>query len=168
MNSRTHVSFHVADLERSIAFYEALFGVPATKRRADYANFRLETPALHLSLIPGEPAVAGMGREASHFGVELFDLETLGAWRQRVERAGMQTEIEDDVVCCYARADKVWVSDPDGRPWELWVRSAEADAMSEAPKEAACCAPSAERAAEPSCCAPQGEAAPVPEPSCCG
>jgi hypothetical protein len=31
--------------------------------------------------------------------------------------------------CCYARQDKIWVHDPDGHPWEVYVllHDAEAD-----------------------------------------
>jgi hypothetical protein len=26
-----------------------------------------------------------------------------------------------DTTCCYARQDKIWVHDPDGTPWEVFV-----------------------------------------------
>ena len=26
-----------------------------------------------------------------------------------------------DTTCCYARQDKIWVRDPDGTPWEVFV-----------------------------------------------
>jgi hypothetical protein len=32
---------------------------------------------------------------------------------------GLLTAIEDDVSCCHARQDKVWVDGPSGEPWEI-------------------------------------------------
>ena len=50
---------------------------------------------------------------------------------------------ESDAQCCYARAEKVWLTDPDGHKWELWHRTGEFDAMGEtrpdAEKEGRCC-----------------------------
>ncbi len=34
---------------------------------------------------------------------------------------GLSSRDEDDVVCCHARQDKVWVDDPDGRSWEYYT-----------------------------------------------
>ena len=67
----------------------------------------------------------------------------------------MATAVEDQVACCYAVQDKVWVDAPDGEPWEIYtvlgdvehpareLRSAEpgADAMccSSAPESQARC-----------------------------
>ncbi|MEI6431602.1 MAG: VOC family protein, partial [bacterium] len=48
--AKTHISLNVRDVEKSVAFYEAFFGQPAHKRRPDYANFDLDTPALKLAL----------------------------------------------------------------------------------------------------------------------
>ena len=33
----------------------------------------------------------------------------------------------EDVTCCYARQDKVWVDDPDGAPWEIYTVLADSD-----------------------------------------
>ena len=139
MQTRVHIHIHVRDLGRSTAFYETLFGQPASKRRPDYANFRLDEPALHLALAhePGHESVS----TEQHFGVELFDDQVLADWRGRV--AALAPRIEQQVTCCYAVADKFWVRDPDGNEWEFWVRHEEAEAM-HAPSDPAsegCCAP---------------------------
>ena len=34
--------------------------------------------------------------------------------------------VEGDVVCCYARQDKHWVTGPDGQEWENYVVLADA------------------------------------------
>ena len=43
-----------------------------------------------------------------------------------------------DTTCCYARQDKVWVSDPAGHRWEVYTVLEDV----EAPPAEACCAPS--------------------------
>ena len=68
-------------------------------------------------------------REVSHFGIELPTRDDLQAWQQRLERLGVKFAIEDEANCCYALADKLWVTDPDGYRWELWLRTGEFDGM---------------------------------------
>ena len=131
MRTRIHINLGVHDLDRSIAFYTRLFGVGPSKVRADYANWRLDEPALHLALV-SEP---GMEKPPTgeHFGVELFEEDALDGWRARASAAGVAVRIEEQVTCCYAVANKWWAADPDGNEWEFWVRSAEAESMHDAP-----------------------------------
>jgi hypothetical protein len=42
------------------------------------------------------------------------------------------TTVEDEVSCCYAVQDKVWVDSPDGSPWEIYTVLADSDADSDA------------------------------------
>ena len=90
MKTRVHVSLNVSDLDQSVAFYGTLFGTEPSKTRDDYANFRLETPALHLALVhkPNHPR----GQTDQHFGVELFEDSILDDWRERVEAASAVLE----------------------------------------------------------------------------
>ena len=48
-----------------------------------------------------------------------------------------------DTTCCYARQDKIWVRDPDGTPWEVFVTHEDveehADTSCECAEETACC-----------------------------
>jgi hypothetical protein len=37
--------------------------------------------------------------------------------------------VENEARCCYAKADKLWLTDPDGYRWELWTRTGEYDAI---------------------------------------
>lgn len=132
--SRVHVSLQVADLDASIRFYQTVFGRGPDKRRPDYANFRLDEPALMLALVAG----AGGSDAKRHYGVELTSASVLEGWQQRLRDAGMTPRPERDVTCCYAVADKFWVSDPDGNDWEFWVFKSDADSMYE-PVRTACC-----------------------------
>jgi catechol 2,3-dioxygenase-like lactoylglutathione lyase family enzyme len=133
---RVHISLPVSDLAASIDFYRRLFGTAPSKERSDYANFRLDSPAIHLSLCPSASAAASSAHQ--HFGVELPDAASLAAWTDRLEASGLAVREEKGETCCYAVADKTWATDPDGHPWELWVRTADADQRSGS--SPACCA----------------------------
>ena len=156
MKFRPHISLDVADLDASIRFYSAVFGTEPTKRRSDYANFRLEEPSLHLALV-SQPGHQLSPDSNQHFGIELFEDSQLHVWREQVVSAGLVPRIEESITCCYAVADKFWLKDPDGNEWEFWVRKDEADSMHE--KEAVCCAPE--------CCAPEPQVQVPVKTACC-
>ena len=61
MKTRVHISLEVADLKKSVDFYSQLFLNPPSKLRNHYANFRLETPTMHLALVhkPGRKKEPG-------------------------------------------------------------------------------------------------------------
>ena len=124
---RVHISLPASDLARSRAFYTTLFDQPPSKEKPDYINFRLDQPAIHLSLIQSD-ATRKPGCE--HYGIELPDDETFRAWESRLTQAvpGL-AEPEPGAQCCYARADKVWLSDPDGNRWEIWHRTGDHSAL---------------------------------------
>ncbi|HET6384175.1 MAG TPA: ArsI/CadI family heavy metal resistance metalloenzyme [Armatimonadota bacterium] len=115
---KTHISLNVADIPRSVAFYEAFFGVPAHKRRAGYANFDLADPALKLAL-QENPPTNGTG-SLNHLGIQVAAPEQVDAARKRLVDAGLATFDEGDTLCCYARRDKIWAHDPDGNGWEVY------------------------------------------------
>lgn len=142
MKTRVHINLAVSDLGRAVEFYGKLLGVAPTKKLSDYANWRLDNPALHLALVH-VPDTNVADKHSRHFGIELFDDRELAGWKQRVENAGLPVRTEQEVTCCYAVADKFWVADPDGNEWEFWVRHSEADAMHGAEnspaQDGACC-----------------------------
>ncbi len=123
---RIHVSLDVTSLAASQAFYAALFGEPASKLRQGYANFRLDEPPIHLALAEQGSALPG---GVSHLGIELPDSAALARWHERLSASGVNFEVEDEAQCCFAQADKLWLSDPDGYRWEIWVRTGDHDAM---------------------------------------
>jgi catechol 2,3-dioxygenase-like lactoylglutathione lyase family enzyme len=154
--AKTHVSLNVSDVTRSVAFYEAFFGVKAHKLRPGYANFDLETPALKLAL---NQSVSGTGGPLNHLGVVVDSTEAVDAARQRLGAAGLIALDEGDTVCCHARQDKVWARDPDGNAWEVYVILDERlDGAFEAPpSDGECCTKT-----EATCC---GIALPMAHPS---
>ena len=115
---RFHLSLNVADLARSAAFYKILFNREPAKRRDDYAKFELEDPPVVLSL---EPNRRGSGGVLNHLGLRLPDAPTLVEMQRRLELAGVRSQREEGVECCYARQTKFWVTDPDGNRWEVYA-----------------------------------------------
>src|SRR5690349_7981999 len=116
---RVHLSLNVSDLDRSVAFYEAFFGVPAHKRRPGYANFDLAEPPLKLALNQAE-VTARVG-PLNHLGLQVATKAQVDAARDRLIASGLATFDEGDTTCCYARQDKIWAHDPDGNGWEVYV-----------------------------------------------
>ena len=115
---RFHFSLNVSDLPRSTAFMERVLGVAPAKCRPDYAKFELENPPLVLSLEPHAPD----GRGAlNHVGFRFPDSAALVEVQRRLELAGISTQREEGVECCYAKQTKFWVHDPDGGLWEFYV-----------------------------------------------
>lgn len=151
---KPHVSLNVTSIDASVLFYEKAFGVPATKRRPGYAKFDLQSPALNLTM----QEAPRTGVNASHFGVQVASTEDVIEARQRFEAAGLSTFTEENTACCYAVQDKVWIEDPDGNSWEVFVVKGDAPVMKADSSQ--CCAPvaaapsPAPRAAP--CCSPGG------------
>lgn len=137
MKSRVHISLNVSKLEDSIHFYGKLFGEKASKVKPDYANFRLDYPAIHLALVQAESVVQGEKQSPTHFGIELETLDELALWERRAEKESLAILEDKDATCCYAKADKFWISDPDSNRWEVWVNKGEADQL--APQKRSCC-----------------------------
>lgn len=125
--SRMQLALRVCDLESSVAFYSALFGVEPAKRRAGYANFAITEPPLKLVLLEGE---ADQPTVMDHLGVEVESTEQVTAATERFTDAGLATFEENDTSCCYALQDKVWVHGPGQEPWEVYVVKADADTLS--------------------------------------
>src|SRR5690625_4467383 len=107
--SRVQLALNVADLDGSIAFYSALFGVEPTKRRPGYANFAIAEPPLKLVLLEGEP---GQTTRLDHLGVEVDSADEVASATTRFTEADLATFEENDTSCCYAVQDKVWVHGP--------------------------------------------------------
>ena len=115
--SRVQLALNVADLDQAVAFYTKLFGVEPAKLRPGYANFAVAEPPLKLVLIEG----AGVPGTLNHLGVEVETTDQVADAQRRLAAEGLATAVEDEVSCCYAVQDKVWVDDPSGAPWEIYT-----------------------------------------------
>jgi catechol 2,3-dioxygenase-like lactoylglutathione lyase family enzyme len=137
---KPHISLNVSNVDASVAFYEKAFGVKAFKRRPGYAKFDLSAPLLNLSMVEAPRT----GVNASHFGIQVASPDDVNEAKTRFENASLKTVTEENTACCYAVQDKVWIEDPDGNSWEVFVVKADSDVMESKPepaRAAACCAP---------------------------
>jgi catechol 2,3-dioxygenase-like lactoylglutathione lyase family enzyme len=135
--SRIHMGLAVKNLEKSIDFYTTLLGQPPTKTRPRYAKFEVAEPPLNLSLneVGGR---TGPTNPVTHFGIQVKSSDAVKRIADRLQQAELQTRIEENVTCCYAVQDKVWVSDPDGNNWEVYV-VLDNEAQQHASNPSSCC-----------------------------
>lgn len=123
--ARVQLALNVSNLDDAVAFYAKLFATPAAKRRTGYANFEIADPPLKLVLIEG-----GGGGTLNHLGVETETAGEVTAAEARLSGEGLATTGVDDTVCCFATKTETWVEDPDGAPWEWYVKTGDAEQMS--------------------------------------
>lgn len=144
-HARIHMGLGVSNLEQSISFYEQLLGTPPSKRRPGYAKFEPADPSVNLSLnevaLPAE-------RSRTHYGIQVKSTAAVQAASMRLRAAGLAVREEFATACCYAGQDKIWVTDPDGHLWEVFVVT-EANVAERKSQRSACCS---DPAAENACC----------------
>ena len=113
---RFHVNVTVKDLERSVAFYRALFGQGPTVEKTDYAKWMLEDPRINFSV-----STSTRSRGVNHIGLQADTMAELEQIQERLRLAEETTFDQPDAQCCYARSSKTWVRDPDAVAWETFV-----------------------------------------------
>ncbi|QXC59220.1 VOC family protein [Aquihabitans sp. G128] len=122
--SRVQLALNVSDLDEAVAFYSKLFATEVSKRKPGYANFAIAEPPLKLVLIE-----AADGGTLNHLGIEVETAEQVEAAEGRLAAEGLATTGIDDTTCCYSLKTETWVNDPDGAPWEVYVKTGDADEM---------------------------------------
>ena len=134
--STFHLSLDVPDLDAAVSFYRELFGLEPAKRKPGYAKFELADPPVALAL------QEAASRRLSHLGIRVGSTSEVEAASKRLAAGGLVTFDERDTVCCYARQDKVWVTDPAGNPWEVYtlLEDVEEEGEPALAQAAACCA----------------------------
>jgi len=151
--SRVQLALNVDDIDEAITFYSKLFATEPAKVRPGYANFAVADPPLKLVLIENP----GHGGSLNHLGVEVETTDEVNATTTRLTDEGLATATEEQVTCCYAVQDKVWVDDPSGAPWEIYTVLSDADT------------PAGDlRGAEPSCGAGRCDTDPSADVCCAG
>ncbi|MBK8980101.1 MAG: VOC family protein [Planctomycetes bacterium] len=119
-----HVGLHVADVQRSLAFYRDVLGFPALPRPdLGFPGAWLRVgPAQELHLLGRGPA-SGSPPVERHWAVEVRDVD---AWRARLERAVERGVVRDGTLRGPAPrpdgARQLFVRDPDGHVLELLER----------------------------------------------
>ncbi|MEP1122348.1 MAG: ArsI/CadI family heavy metal resistance metalloenzyme [Ilumatobacter sp.] len=147
--SRIQLALNVSNIDEAVEFYSKLFATEPAKRKPGYANFAIAEPPLKLVLIEGEA-----GGTLNHLGVEVETGAEVEAAEGRLSGDGLATTGVDDTTCCYAFKTETWVHDPDGAPWEFYVKTGDAEQMRNTVHRAAdgaednaqCCAPAPQTA----------------------
>ena len=121
---RMHVSLYVADIAKTVSFYEKFFGVKAAKVKSDYAKFVLEKPSLIISFVLNQEKV---GATFGHLGFQVDSEEILKEKLLLAQKNGQVYLEEVGTNCCYATQDKFWAKDPDGYMWEVYYFHADAE-----------------------------------------
>ena len=143
MMKRLHLHIKTRDLDRSVAFYTALFGEAPTQCKDDYAKWLLDDPRANVSLSTHATATG-----VDHAGISIETEEELDAVAQRL--AGhADLAPEKQANCCYARSNKYWLKDPQGTVWELFQTYGASDGYgaepviktAQADPHGACCGP---------------------------
>jgi len=117
-----HVALYVRDLGAAIARYRKLLGQEPAKVRKDYAKFEISDPPVILSLnTGGEPG------KVSHLGIRYPGTGDVASELARTKREEVDLLEQKSTTCCYAKADKFWVRDADGMPWEMYTLLADAE-----------------------------------------
>jgi catechol 2,3-dioxygenase-like lactoylglutathione lyase family enzyme len=133
---RTHLSLPTTSLEKSVTFYRALLKAQPMKRYEDYALFVAEDPGLELALVREDKVDIGSN---AHFGIAADTNEIVDDAAMRLTAAGQSIDIEREQTCCYAKQNKVWATDPDGRRWEVYYVIEESEKGGNADGD--CCTP---------------------------
>lgn len=159
---RFHVHVAVDDIDANVRFYSAVFGMPPTVRKADYAKWMVEDPRINFAI-----SARGARLGVDHLGMQVDSDDELRDLRAQVDGASVAAVDQPGAQCCYARSDKYWITDPQGLAWETYHTLEQAEifgadttpAPARASESAACCAPR-----------PQSVAMPLPragKSSCC-
>jgi catechol 2,3-dioxygenase-like lactoylglutathione lyase family enzyme len=132
---RAHVSINVKDVAKSVEFYQSVFGIAPQKQTPDYAKFDLKSPSLNFSMQSG-----GDISKVSHFGVEVDSADDVMQWQKALTEKGLVKLVESDTKCCFARQDKVWITDPDGNEWEFFYVHEQLPVDQKPREKTSCCA----------------------------
>ena len=114
---RPHVSLDVRDVQKSVQFYQKVFGVDPQKQTTDYAKFDLTSPSFNFSFVSSTGRISSV----DHLGIEVETVEEIATWKERLQTEGILDRVEENTTCCFARQDKLWFSDPDGNAWEVFT-----------------------------------------------
>ena len=155
--NKMHVGLNTNRFGDSVEFYQKFFDRAPVKLKKGYAKFELDNPGLNFTLYetatpPKEPSTL------NHLGIQVSTSEEVMQALERLSEKGFDTLEEKDTTCCYALQDKVWVTDPNGYRWEVFVVkvgdvTSDADTASPAVSATAGSA-AASAAGEEACCAP--------------
>ena len=152
---RMHVHVSVADIDKAVGFYSALFAAKPAVVKGDYAKWMLDDPRMNF-------AISTRGREPGldHLGIQVDDKAELHEVYARLKEAGGTVIEQGETACCYAKSEKSWIDDPAGISWETFHTTGDSISYGDGSGEnqarvahaKACCVPQAAPAAASACC----------------
>ena len=116
---KVHVALNTPRFDESVRFYRTFLGLEPVKLKPGYAKFDVAEPGLNLTLNASN-GIDSPGA-LNHLGIQVQSTEAVKAAAERLQSEGLATFEEENVDCCYALQDKVWVTDPNGYKWEVFV-----------------------------------------------
>jgi len=116
-DERIHVALNVSNIHTSVAFYVHFFGEAPVKYRDGYAKFDLKEPPLNISLNENANDTTVQG----HLGIQVKNTKVVQDMYDKLVSNNFKIITEQGAECCYAIQDKLWVADPDGTRWEIFV-----------------------------------------------
>lgn len=120
---RPHISINVGNIHKAKTFYSLLFGREPSKVRDDYIKYEVEEPSINFTLNTQYEKFENVNN--GHFGIEVKNLEEIEHVLKRFQKEKYEVSAtEDDVACCFAVQDKIWLVDPDNNRWEIFVVTA--------------------------------------------
>jgi len=152
---RMHVHVSVADIDKAVGFYSALFAAKPAVVKGDYAKWMLDDPRMNF-------AISTRGREPGldHLGIQVDDKAELHEVYARLKEAGGTVIEQGETACCYAKSEKSWIDDPAGISWETFHTTGDSISYGDGSGEnqarvahaKACCVPQAAPADASACC----------------
>jgi len=147
---RFHVHIAVDDLDANVRFYSTVFGTSPSVLKPDYAKWMLKDPRINFAI-----SKRGLKPGLDHLGIQVDSAAELAGLREQVAGAEPAARDQTNAVCCYARSDKYWMTDPQGTAWETFHTLDSVPVYGETARPASnpCCEPTSNsQAAKPACC----------------
>jgi 23S rRNA pseudoU1915 N3-methylase RlmH/catechol 2,3-dioxygenase-like lactoylglutathione lyase family enzyme len=116
MANTFHVAVYVQSIPEAVEQYRKILGIEPAKVRADYAKFELVDPPVIFSL-----NIGGKAGTLSHLGIRYPGTGEIASESVRAKNQNLAPFRQENTTCCYAKADKFWVRDADGIPWEMYT-----------------------------------------------
>jgi len=158
-----HVAIYVRDIATAVEHYKNILGLEPAKVKTDYAKFELADPPVIFSLnLGGEPGTV------SHLGIRYPGSGEVASELVRTKRHGVKVLAQKGTTCCYAKADKFWVHDADGIPWEMYTLLEDVDAQTAADPNLRAFLGQQQRSRETPVQAEAAQAEACCAPTCCG
>ena len=151
---RLHVHVAVDNLEKSIGFYSTLFAARPSVVKPDYAKWMLDDPRINFAISSRSDELG-----VDHLGFQVDTDEELQEMNQRLARADLPIETQEETACCYAKSNKHWTVDPQGIAWESYHTLDSIPVFGESKNseaaESACCTPTVKITPKAACCTPE-------------